>query len=84
MSVPWKEVAENLIQCNWQSGEAHKDANAFIKAATDQRLIMCLLIDIAQSLRVLRCGSFQAIPEVLRGIRSNIEPPKPRKRGRKK
>lgn len=69
--VNWKEIADELLEVNW--GQQNESAADAVRQVADQRLILCLLIDIAQSLRILRCRNFQDIPWILKQIRGNTK-----------
>lgn len=69
--IYWKEIAEQLINGGW----GHEDASVYkaTQSASDQRLMVALLIDIAESLRVLRCLNFKGIPRTLQEIMRNTK-----------
>lgn len=76
--VTWREMADELIHGNWGT-EAEDRRDYIIKhtAPTERDyLIIILLRDIAESLRVLRCQNFKEIPWVLKGIKRNTHKPK--------
>lgn len=68
----FKEIAQELIYGNWQETSA-PDAKAFIKSASYEILSFFLLLDIAESLRILRCQNFKDIPYRLDQIRNRLE-----------
>lgn len=69
--VTWKSVASELVFGGW--GSESQNPSKYVQEHPDQRLMLCLLIDIAESLRVLRCRNFQEIPSVLCEIRTNTK-----------
>lgn len=80
--IHWEAVADSLVFGNWGTkylDEATTPTKA-IKTTSDERLALILLLDIAKSLRVLRCKSFQEIPAVLREIKANTKKKKPKKK----
>ena len=69
--ITWKDMAENLIQTDWGSqGESVKSQ---IIKGSDSRLQLCLLVDIAKSLRALRCSSFLGVPRSLDRMRVRLD-----------
>lgn len=74
--VKWKEIASELIYGEW--GEERIGVSNFIKSSSDSRLTICLLLDIAESLRVLRCENFKDIPNRLSRIALNTRKKKRR------
>lgn len=69
--ITWKEQADELLRGNWGSeGESVSDR---IKISSDQRLSLALLIDIAESLRALRCANFTGMPHHLRRTARAVE-----------
>jgi hypothetical protein len=65
----WKMMAEELLRSasgDWYTtGMEGKTPGEAVKAASESRLQLCLLIDIAQSLRALRCPNFVGMPRDL-------------------
>jgi len=61
--INWLDQAENLIHGSW--GCNGTDEVASNKRDSDTRLSMILLLDIAKSLRVLRCSNFNDTPRKL-------------------
>ncbi len=73
MTTKWRKVAEDLINSDWGTTVEYDDANRFIREFNDQKLILIMLIDIAKSLRVLRCSNFLDIPRRLDRVRIAAE-----------
>lgn len=69
--VTWREMADDLISSNWgQQGESATTEN---KINNDGRIQMILLLDIARSLRILRCSNFTDMPRRLERVRLATE-----------
>lgn len=75
--INWSDMADDLVHGNW--GQQGEGSNPLIKSVNDDRLEIVLLIDIAKSLRILRCQNFREIPNVLKSIKTNTQKPKRRK-----
>lgn len=78
ITIKYDKVADELVNGNWGQTGDHLTEKNMIKDAPDSRLMLVLLIDIAKSLRVLRCQNFKNIPNELRDIRLNTRKPKRR------
>lgn len=86
--VLWSEAGINLRTTEW--GEQAINPTELVRYMNDQRRTMCLLIDIAQSLkeietslRPLRCSNFQDIPNRLKKIVKNTTKGRRKKRDKK-
>ena len=75
--ITWRTAAEAIINSEFLGQEA-SSVDQYIKDATNEKIAVFLLYDIAKSLRILRCSNFKDIPDILRKIRGNT-----RKRKRK-
>jgi len=68
----YSEVVDSLLEgWKWETAEANK--NRFISSLPPEATTVALLIDIAKSLRVLRCSNFMALPTTLYRIEGLIE-----------
>lgn len=72
--IPYSEIADRLIVGAWGYPEeaGFCDASEAIKGEGYSRLTLALMIDIATSLRVLRCQNFQNIPFKLDAIKRSV------------
>lgn len=64
------QVAENIISGHWH-WDTETDLSDLIRTLTVEQKALCVLQDIAVSLRVLRCQNFKDIPHILKTIRGN-------------
>ena len=78
----YEDLGRALLDARWGYCE-HSSRDAKIKALTCEQAQLCLLADIARSLRILRCSDFAEIPNVLRRIERNTRKKK-RTKGRKR
>ena len=72
--IPYSNIVNNFLDGSWGYAKAagFRDASEAIERGHDSRLSMALLIDIAKSLRVLRCWNFQNIPFKLDAIKRSV------------
>ena len=75
--VKWEDVATELIYGSW--GNERLSLKDAIQDAGYPELQIAVLIDIAKSLRLLRCQSVRNIPDLLRDIQRNTKRRKSRK-----
>lgn len=68
--VKWTEMADELVNGGW--GQAANDSADAVTRADDNRIQAVLLLDIAKSLRVLRCANFVRIPYTLEQSRKAV------------
>lgn len=80
--ITYKQIADDLLASDW--GQEHGSVNAAIKTITVEERVMCLLVDIAQSLRILRCSNFTDVPRRLDKIRLAAEGIRRERKQRKK
>ncbi len=75
--VKYDSVVDAFVYGDWgcDLGDDINNPQDFIKKANREQLSMILLIDIARSLRVLRCPNFKGIPGELRAIRLQTRKP---------
>lgn len=69
----YKEIADSLVNQDWGWDGAGDDVNAHINSLTEAQKTVVLLVDIAKSLRVLRCHNFIDVPRRLDAIRRASE-----------
>jgi len=69
--ITWKSMADELVRGAW--GNDGLDLVKQIKSSTDSRLVLSLLIDVAQSLRALRCSNFVRMSSDLERLRIAME-----------
>ena len=80
--ITWLEVAERLLYGDW--GRKGETTKKLIEESSYTELQLALLIEIAKSLRRLRCHEFQAIPDYLKSIRANTSRKRKKSGNRKK
>jgi hypothetical protein len=69
--ITWLEQADSLIHGQWGTeGETVYQQN---QLNGDSRLQLCLLLDIAKSLRALRCINFLSLPQDIKQLRRAAE-----------
>jgi hypothetical protein len=78
--IKWKDVADDLILGNWGNEDKEiLNLTEFIEKSSVEKISSILLLDIAISLRVLRCHTFKEIPNTLHAIHLNTRKSKKRK-----
>ena len=81
----WEKCANAIIHGGWHyNSTPPKDPYASVKSFAPEQISMVLLLDIAKSLRILRCKNFTAIPHILKSLEHNTRRKvKRRKRAKK-
>jgi len=70
--ISWRNIANEIVTGgNW--GRDGASIREEIKNSTNDRISICLLLDIAESLRILRCSDFQLIPHRLKYIEDELK-----------
>ena len=83
--IRWDAIAESMIYGGWKTNTEESVAQFIGNSRPDNLNVIkiALLIDIAQSLRVLRCHIFKDIPNKLDRIARNTAKPRKKKAAKK-